>query len=128
MKTLDTNIVLRYIWKDVPEQREKVEKLLNDEETMFCIPDCVIPEVIYNLQQSYVRRSSIVGVLYELAERKNIQISPFVLDTVLPFFAEHPALSFVDCYAAFEAEKKGREPLLTFDKKLAKQHPSAQMV
>ena len=128
MKTLDTNIVLRYIWEDVPGQREKVERLLNDKETMFCIPDYVIPEVIYNLQQSYIRRSSIVGVLYELAERKNIQISSFVLDTVLPFFAEHPALSFVDCYTAFEAEKKNRTPLLTFDRKLANQHPSVEMV
>lgn len=128
MRTLDTNIVLRYIWKDVPGQREKVEKLLDEENSMFYIPDFVVSEVIFNLQQSNLRRSSIVGTLYELAERKNIEINSFVMDTVLPFFAEHPALSFVDCYAAFEAEKKGRAPLLTFDRKLVNQHQSVRMV
>lgn len=126
--SLDTCMIMRYIWGDVPEQAQKVNALLNDEEKIFYISDLVVSEVIYNMQVADLRRSSIVGVLYELAERKNIEISSFVVDTVLPFFAEHPALSFVDCYTAFEAEKKGRAPLLTFDRKLANQHPSVEMV
>lgn len=128
MVSLDTCVIMRYIWNDIPEQAQRVRALLDDKEKTFFIPDLVVSEIIYNMQIANLRRSSIVGVLYELAERKNVEISSFIMDAVLPFFAEHPALSFVDCYAAFEAEKKRREPLLTFDKKLASQHPNAKEI
>lgn len=127
MSSLDTCIIMRYIWNDVPEQAQKVNLLLNDKEKSFYISDLVVSELVYNLQVANLRRSSIVGVLHELAERKNIHISSFITDLVLPFFLEHPALSFTDCYVAFEADKKGRMPLLTFDRKLANQHPCAKM-
>lgn len=47
---------------------------------------------------------------------------------VFPFYLEHPKLSFADCCLATMAEINGAEPLLTFDKKLASQHPSAKLV
>ena len=128
MSSLDTNVLMRYIWADVPEQYKKVTKLLDDEDQTFYISDMVVAEVIHNLKISHIRRSSIVGAVKRLAERKNIVMSDFVTETVLPYYAEHPALSFVDCYVAMEAEEKGREPLWTFDKKLANQHSSAKMV
>ena len=126
--SLDTNVIMRHIWEDVPGLREKANELLNAPGKIFYVSDMVVSEVIFNLQSDNMRRSTIVAILTELAERKNIQMSSFVVDEVLPFFEEHPALSFVDCYTAFEAEKKGREPLYTFDKKLAKQHKSAKLV
>ncbi|MBQ8985485.1 PIN domain-containing protein [Candidatus Saccharibacteria bacterium] len=126
--SLDTNILLRYIWKDVPGQREKAAELLNTPDKMFYISDLVVSELVYNLQLDDLRRSSIVGVLYELFARKNVISNPFLTELVLPFYAEHPALSFVDCYTAFEAEEKNRAPLWTFDKKLANQHKSAELV
>lgn len=128
ISSLDTNILMRYIWADVPEQYEKVTKLIDDENQIFYVSDMVVAEVIYNLKISHIRRSSLVGAVQKLAERRNILMNNFVVDTVLPYFAEHPALSFVDCYVAMEAEERGREPLWTFDRKLANQHPSAKMV
>ena len=87
----------------------------------------VVAELIFNLQNDKLKHNEIVDILMKIFEKKNVLVSDFVMETVLPFYAEHPALSFVDCYAAFEAEKKGWEPLYTFDKKLANQHPSAKM-
>lgn len=124
--SLDTNILLRYIWKDVPGQREKAAALIDDENQTFYISDMVISELAYNLKIDHLERSTIYNVLMTIIEKRNIVVSDFVREDVLPFFAEHPALSFVDCYAAMEAEKKGREPLFTFDRKLANQCPGAK--
>ena len=58
-----------------------------------------------------------------------------LLGQVIERFAHHPSLSYIDCYLAEEALTSGNVPLLTFyvplltfDQKLAKQHPAAQMV
>lgn len=125
--SLDTNILLRYIWRDVPSQQASVNRLFDDTSQRFYISDMVVAELIFNLQNDKMKHNEIVDILMKIFEKKNVVVSDFVMETVLPFYAEHPALSFVDCYAAFEAEKKGWEPLYTFDKKLANQHPSAKM-
>lgn len=124
--SLDTNILLRYIFRDVPDQYQKAVKLLDDETQTFYVSDMVVAEVTFNLQIKKLPRQAIVKIIEALSARKNIEISSFITDTVLPYFADHPALSFVDCYAAWEAEKKHREPLWTFDRKLSNQHPSAK--
>ena len=128
ISSLDTNILMRYIWKDVPGQREKAMKLIDNKDQIFYISDMVVAEVVHNLKIDKIKRSVVVAILHELNQKKNIIINDFVIDTVLPYFAEHPALSFVDCYVAMEAEERGREPLWTFDRKLANQHPSAKLL
>ena len=124
--SLDTNILMRYIWKDVPGQREKAVALLDDESQTFYISDLVVAEVAFNLRAENLRRKTVAKVLESILAKRNIKANPMIMDEVLPFFAEHPALSFVDCYAACEAGKRGREPLWTFDRRLANQHPSAK--
>ena len=126
--SLDTNVLMRYIWKDVPGQREKAIELIDDEGQTFHISDLVISEVVFNLKMDRLKRKTIVGILESILSKKNIQVNPLIADKVLPFFAEHSALSFVDCYAAFDAEADGAEPLWTFDRKLTNQHLSAKLV
>ena len=128
MASLDTNILMRYIWKDVPGQREKAIALLDDETEIFCISDLVISEVVFNLKSSRLHRKSIVGIIEAIISKSNIHISPFVADEVIPFYATHPALSFIDCYAACEAKNNDADPLWTFDRKLASQHPAAKLL
>lgn len=125
--SLDTNLLLRYIWKDIPSQTKKAEKLLNDQSQIFYISDLVIAEVVFNLQGTDAPRKNIVGILRQLFSMKNIRVNTALMERVLPFYEEHPALSFVDCCAAFYADINGREPLWTFDRKLANQHPSAKL-
>jgi len=124
--SLDTNILMRYIWNDIPSQCDKIKKLFASSDETFRISDMVIAEVVHNLQSWKVRRSSIVDSINSIFDLPNIVPNKFITDTVLPFYESHPALSFVDCYSAFEAEKFHAEPLYTFDQKLAAQHPSAK--
>lgn len=126
--SLDTNVLLRYIWGDVPAQQRKAVKLLSDESQVFYVSDLVVAEVIFNLQVRQVPRDVIAKIISEVTALKNVRISEVITEQILPFYQEHPALSFVDCYAAFMAENDGAEPLWTFDKKLANQHPSAKKV
>ena len=126
ISSLDTNILMRYIWKDVPSQYEKAAKLLDDTEQIFYISDLVIAEVVFNLKADHLHRKSIVGILENLFSKENIRVNQLITDVVLPFYTKHPALSFVDCMAAFYAESENKEPLWTFDRKLASQHPSAK--
>ena len=124
--SLDTNIILRYILEDVPKQSVKAEKLLGDQEQIFHISDLVLAEVIFNLQCYEMPRENIVDALLHLFSFPNIRVNHQILDKALPFYLEHPALSFVDCMAAFYAEENNAEPLWTFDRRLANQHPSAK--
>ena len=124
--SLDTNIIMRYLWKDVPSQREKAIALIDDDTQVFHISDMVVAEVIFNLEIDNLKRAAIVKILNQLFEKKNIEVSAFARNIVLPFYADHPSLSFVDCYSAFEAEKSNAEPLWTFDRKLSSQHPSTK--
>ncbi len=124
--SLDTNIILRYIFNDIPAQCEKAKKLFSDPSQTLYVSDLVVSEVIFNLQTRKVPRPDIMKILKSLYELPNIVFSDFIKNTVLPFYESHPALSFVDCYVASEAEKKHWEPLWTFDRKLASQHPSAK--
>ena len=124
--SLDTNVLLRYILNDVPEQTRKAVKLLGDESQIFHVSDVVIAEVIFNLQIAELSRKDIAEVLMKVLSLPNMVANELVIDKVLPYFVEHPALSFVDCLSAFEAEAQGAEPLWTFDKKLANQHPNAK--
>ncbi len=126
--SLDTNIILRYIFDDVPTQCEKIKKLFTDPSQTLYVSDLVVSEVIFNLQVRKFSRSDIMNILKGLYELPNVVFSDFIKGTVLPFYETHPALSFVDCYAASEAEKKHWEPLWTFDRKLVNQHPSAKRV
>lgn len=126
--SLDTNILLRFIEGDVPEQCEKATDLLNDHTQTFCISDLVLAEVVFNLQMAKAPRKDIVAALNSIFSLPNIRVNHAVLDQALPFYLDHPALSFVDCMAAFYAESENKEPLWTFDRKLANQHPSAKLL
>ena len=62
------------------------------------------------------------------AERPRIEANKGLISSVIEQLETHPAMSYTDCYLAEEAHATGNEPLLTFDKKLAKRHPSTQLV
>lgn len=45
-----------------------------------------------------------------------------------PYYLRHPKLSWADCALAAEAKSKNREPLYTYDKKLATQLSEAKLL
>lgn len=126
--SLDTNLLVRFYANDTPAQREKVQKLLT-ENCAFYICDVVATEIVHVLSKTYNEpRDNIRDFFNDLQKIPNIFFESSFLLEVLEFWAAHPALSFVDCYAATFAEKNNKEPLLTFDKKLSNQHLSAKLL
>lgn len=125
--SLDANIIIRYITNDIPEKRKKVIKLLDS--GTHRLTDLAISEIVYVLEDFYeLSRDEIANqLLFLLAQYDGTIIYNHDLtSSVFPFYVEHPKLSFNDCCLAAYSELENSEPLFTFDKKLALQHPSAK--
>lgn len=127
-ESLDTNIILRLILNDVPAQRRKAVELLLRPDVVYQVPDLVITEAVYVLQEKDKTRAEIVTMLEGLFKPLNIVVNLELFEQVLPMYLEHPKLSFNDCYLAALAATNEAEPLWTFDQALAKQSPTAKLV
>jgi len=130
LESLDTNILLRIILNDIPEQRSKALTLLCKPNTIFYVDDHAISEVVFILEkQCRYCRNFIVDILPKaIFSVPNIQSDKHLLSQILPFYLHHPKLSWNDCYLAAKAAKKQAEPLWTFDHKFALQSPTAKLV
>lgn len=131
METVDTNIVLRYIIKDNPFQYRKVAKLLSDMTREFVVDDMAISEAIYVLTGDTYNcpRRDAVKYLNNFLEIPNVIChNRGMITDVFDLFVEHPKLSFNDCYMSIKAALALEEPLWTFDRALAKQLPTAELL
>ena len=129
--TLDTNLIIHYIINDVPSQRKAVAKLLADPDKIHTIKDLAISEAVHVFEAHYSQtRENIVANMQKFLEAFDdvLDYNCTLFWLVFPYYMRHPALSFNDCMMVFYAEIGQTEPLLTFDKALAKQHPSAKLL
>jgi predicted nucleic-acid-binding protein len=119
MISLDTNIVLRFLLGDVPDQSEKATKLIENHKVY--VTDVILTEVVYVLEKLYeLPRKDIYELVTDFLNFSNVVHNPrFLLDT-LALYRAHPSLSFVDCYACEEAKSYANE-LVTYDKRLTSQ-------
>lgn len=127
--SLDTSIILSYILgRD--KQLEKVAQLL-DSGAIHRIADLAITESVYVLEDHYSQtRAQIVENLQHFLKTFDdiLDYNRELFDLAFPCYLKHPKLSFNDCCMAFYAEIGNAEPLFTFDKTLARQHPSAKLL
>lgn len=128
LESLDTNILLRVMLQDVPDQFEAVIRLMERENVMYRISDAVLSEVVFVLTRMGVDRESIVAILTKFIARPNIKVSELMDIELFWMYIHSPKLSFTDCYLALEATMNEAEPLWTFDRALAKQSPTAKML
>jgi len=118
MKSLDTNVVLRFLLNDVPAQTARVKSLLK--RSPLYVSDVIICEAVFVLENMIgLDRPQISHLLKMLAAVPGL-ITSFFLPDVIDLYVKKAALSFVDCYAAVEAKTFGAS-LYTFDKKLINQ-------
>lgn len=119
--SLDTNILIRLIIGDIPEQYDKAQALIQSGET-YDIADTALIETIYVLHEYYkVPRKLVAEAITQLLSDKNLRASNLIFDHTLALFVVRPALSIEDCYLAVVAQERKAQPLWTFDKKLARQ-------
>lgn len=127
--SLDTSIIVRILVGDNPTLCKKALKLFN-QGIIFVISDLALSEAIYVLETVYHKTRAEISdlLLFFLARYDDvIQYNRDMTALAVPFYVEHPKLSFNDCVLASLAELNNAEPLFTLDKKLASQHPSAKL-
>lgn len=112
---LDTNTLVRYFTRDIPEKAELVKKLLLNEKNIY-IPEAVFPELAYVLQRKYMNsREEVVAVYDVLNSSAKIQLTKETRIAVSYF--KNYYLDMVDCFAAAHSIKS---KLASFDQKLQK--------
>lgn len=127
--SLDTCVILRALVGNIPSQASAARRLISDPARHFQINDLVFFESVYTLQKTYAwPRRAIATALAGLIGRKNISCNRNFLYQVLDDYVTRPGLSFGDCYLARSAQISDARPLWTFDRKLAKQLPSVELI
>ena len=125
MNSLDTNVVLRYLLNDIPEQSLKSKAVITGSASY--VTDVVVTETIFVLERIIdMDRSDIVKIVKAFLSLPNLIYNDYFLDQSIDLYGAKNTLSFVDCYAAIEAKVYGNS-LVTFDKELIK-HGGAHVI
>lgn len=119
MRAVDTNVLVRLITRDDPQQMAAAESFI---EKGAWVSTLVLAEAVW-----------VLGSVYELGPKDQARVVEMLLnhrDLVLhdhevvsaavKLFRAKPALGFSDCLIIESARKAGHLPLGTFDRDLAK--------
>lgn len=128
--SLDTNIILRLLLDDIPEQNAAAVKLLDEQvDCQFSVADIAFVEVAFVLERYYgLDRAVIVRMIERVMSLTQINCNRSLFTKVLPLFVANPNLSFEDCCLAVYAELNNATPLWTFDRDLARRVESAKLL
>jgi predicted nucleic-acid-binding protein len=127
--SLDTNVLLRLLLNDIPEQHTAAKKLIRQTAKQFAVADTVIIELVFALDRYYgFSRLHIAEAVEGLLKLKEINCNRILFEKVVPIYINHSGLSFEDCCLAIYAQLNEAEPLWTFDKKLANRVANAKLI
>ena len=130
MKSLDTDIVLRLLLQDHPVQSPQITDMIERSgPNSFGVADVIIFECVWILQGPAYQfdRDLIADLLARFIHIDQINCNRTLFERVLPLFVKHPAVSFIDLALAVYADLNNALPLLTYDKKLVRQLPQAEL-
>jgi len=120
---LDTNILLRIITQDIPEQAEQAFAQIAASKRGECVVlASVLVEVTFVLQYHdyQMKKSDIAAALLDLLADDRIAAEDSALVPAIELYGTTPKLDFVDCLLAVKARHR-KSGVLTFDKDLARQ-------
>lgn len=114
MTLVDTNVILRYLLNDIPEQADEAAAII--ESGAFTLPE-IIAEVIYVFIKLYnIPREEIESIILPIFDEISIENTD-VITTAVSLYSE-TKFDFVDCIIIARKKILG-EDVFTFDKKLA---------
>ena len=119
MRAVDTNLLVRLIVRDDPEQVEAAEAFVA---AGAWVSKLVLAETIWVLDAVHERTPAQLAAAIEMLlnhQQLSIQDADVVANA-LEHFRKRPALGFSDCLVLEIARKAGHLPLGTFDRGLAK--------
>ena len=117
MRAIDTNVLVRLITRDDPEQVTAAETFVA---AGAWVPQLVLAEALWVLESVYDRKpAQIASAVEMLLRHKDLTLQE--ADTVaaaLRHFRGRPSLGFSDCLVLEISRKAGHLPLGTFDRRL----------
>ncbi len=121
MIAIDTNVLLRYLFKPVDNRNPKwqvdvAEAVINQADKVF-ISSIVIAEMEWVLDSVFgCTRQEIYAVLHELANHTQFQFEDWsALNSALLDYIEYGAVELSDCLVARQAQNVGATTLFTFE-------------
>ena len=119
MRAVDTNVLVRLITRDDPEQTEAAERFVAPG---AWISHLVLAETRWVLESVYSLSAEQLAVALEmlLDHRCLVTQDADVVRGALEQFRQKPALGFSDCLVVEVARRAGNLPLGTLDRALAK--------
>jgi predicted nucleic-acid-binding protein len=119
MRAVDTNVLVRLIVRDHPEQVRAAEAFIA---SGAWVSQLVLTETMWVLDAVYdVTPEQIATAADMLLDHKSLSIQDAdVVMSALAHFRKRPTLGFSDCLVLEIARKAGHLPLGTFDSDLAK--------
>lgn len=120
---LDTNLLVRYITNDDPEQVEKVQKLFDScpPTAMFIVNNVVLAELDWVLTHVYnFSQEEFLLIVDQLFQTSNISFEqPALIKKACSLYANGKA-DFSDCLIGVLNEENGCKTTYTFDKNASK--------
>ena len=117
MRAIDTNVLVRLIARDDPDQVSAAETFIA---AGAWVPQLVLAEALWVLESVYERKPAQIATAVEMLLRhKDLTLQES--DTVtaaLRHFRRRPSLGFSDCLVLEISRKAGHLPLGTFDRRL----------
>ena len=125
---IDTDVLLRWILGDVPEQLMAADALLAKKRT-YHVADVALQEIVYVMERvAHLPRTVIADALQMIVAQANINCNRTLILKVLPLYLKHKTASFTDICLAVYAELGNCTPVYTFDKKMARDLPQVELV
>lgn len=119
---LDTNLLVRYLTDDDPDQADKVEALFNSlsSDTTLLINEVVLAELDWVLTSVYkYSRQKFLKIANQLFETEKFAFSnPILVKKACKIYSESKA-DFSDCYLGVINDNAGCKTTYTFDVKAA---------
>src|SRR5260370_22200588 len=119
MRAVDTNVLVRLVTRDDPEQTTAMEAFVAGG---AWISHLVLVEATWVLDSAYgLGPEKIATAVEMLLKHRDLTIQePDTVTAALRYFQRWPALGFSDCLILEVARKAGHRPLAAFDRDLGK--------
>ena len=119
MRSVDTNVLVRLIARDAPDQTRIAEAHIS---RGAWVSHVVLVETTWVLSSVYDRGpTEIAAAIERLLDHEQLVLQdPEAVRLALAIFRRRPALDFSDCLIVEIARKAGHVPLATFDRDLAR--------
>ena len=118
---VDTNLFIRFLTNDIPEQADEVEGLLRRAgvgEIVLVTNNMVIAEIVWTLQSNYhLSKSEIKDKVLAIVNTPGLEISEDDLLVQSITWYEEKNIDFVDAYNASWLLNQGITTACTFDRK-----------